>query len=97
MEIDELVKAVQTLNAEDAFRVRLTLDNWRTIAPYLARYDIRAVSRRGVPTPEDFDPVALRGFVNRVFAVRFNLEIYVNQQCQHPCGPRALEASDATR
>ena len=42
MEIDELVKAVQTLNAEDAFRARLTLDNWRTIAPYLARYDIRA-------------------------------------------------------
>ena len=42
MEIDDLVKAVQTLNAEDAFRARLTLDNWRTIAPYLARYDIRA-------------------------------------------------------
>ena len=31
--IDELVKAVQTLNADDAFRARLTLDNWRTIAP----------------------------------------------------------------
>jgi len=58
------------------------------------RYDIRAVSHRGVPTPEDFDPVALRGFVNRVFAARFNLEIYLNQQCQHPCGPRALEATE---
>jgi signal-transduction protein with cAMP-binding, CBS, and nucleotidyltransferase domain len=42
MDIDELVKAVQTLNADDAFRARLTLDNWRTIAPYLARYEIRA-------------------------------------------------------
>jgi CRP/FNR family cyclic AMP-dependent transcriptional regulator len=42
MEIDELVKAVQTLNADDAFRARLTIDNWRTIAPYLARYEIRA-------------------------------------------------------
>ena len=41
MDIDELVKAVQTLNADDAFRARLTLDNWRTIAPYLARYEIR--------------------------------------------------------
>ncbi len=41
MEIDELVQAVQTLNAEDAFRARLTHDNWRTIAPYLARYEIR--------------------------------------------------------
>ena len=42
MDIDELVKAVQTLNADDAFRARLTIDNWRTIAPYLARYEIRA-------------------------------------------------------
>jgi CRP/FNR family cyclic AMP-dependent transcriptional regulator len=42
MEIDELVLALQSLNAEDAFRARLTLDNWRTVAPYLARHDIRA-------------------------------------------------------
>lgn len=42
MEIDALVQAVQTLNAADAFRARLTLDNWRTIAPYLARYEMRA-------------------------------------------------------
>ena len=42
MEIDELVRAVQTLNAEDSFRARLTLENWRVIAPYLARYEIRA-------------------------------------------------------
>ena len=49
------------------------------------------------PRPTDFDPVALRGFVNRVLAARFDLEIYVNQQCQHPCGPRALETADAAR
>ena len=42
MEIDELVHAIQTLNAEDAFRSRLTLDQWRTIAPYLTRHEIRA-------------------------------------------------------
>ena len=42
MEIDELVQAVQTLNAEDAFRARLTLEQWRVIAPYLARHEIRA-------------------------------------------------------
>jgi len=42
MDIDELVQAIQSLNAEDAFRVRLTYDQWRTLAPYLARYDIRA-------------------------------------------------------
>src|SRR5664279_2237738 len=42
MEIDELVSVVQSLNTEDAFRARLTLENWRVIAPYLARYEIRA-------------------------------------------------------
>ena len=42
MEIDDLVTAVQTLNAEDAFRARLSLENWRVLAPYLARYEIRA-------------------------------------------------------
>ena len=42
MEIDELVTAVQTLNADDAFRARLSLESWRVLAPYLARYEIRA-------------------------------------------------------
>jgi CRP-like cAMP-binding protein len=42
MEFNELVQALQTLNAEDAFRPRLTSDQWRTIAPYLTQHDIRA-------------------------------------------------------
>jgi CRP-like cAMP-binding protein len=42
MGIEELVQAVQTLNAEDAFRARLSLDQWRVIAPYLGRHEIRA-------------------------------------------------------
>ena len=42
MEIDELVRAVQTLNAEDAFRARLSFDQWRTLIPYLSRHEIRA-------------------------------------------------------
>ena len=42
MEIDELVQAIQTLNAEDAFRARLSLEQWRNIAPYLTRHEIRA-------------------------------------------------------
>jgi len=42
MEINDLVQAMQTLNAEDAFRPRLTLDQWRVISPYLTRHDIRA-------------------------------------------------------
>lgn len=42
MEINELVQAIQTLNAEDAFRARLNLEQWRTIAPYLTRHEIRS-------------------------------------------------------
>ena len=41
MDIGELVQALQTLNAEDAFKPRLSIDQWRTIAPYLTRHDIR--------------------------------------------------------
>ena len=42
MEFNDLVQAIQTLNAEDAFRVRLTIDQWRAISPYLTRHEIRA-------------------------------------------------------
>ena len=42
MDISALVQALQTLNAEDAFRARLSLDQWRLIAPYLTRHEIRA-------------------------------------------------------
>jgi CRP/FNR family cyclic AMP-dependent transcriptional regulator len=42
MEIDELVQAIQTLNAEDAFRARLSVEQWRLVAPYLTRHEIRA-------------------------------------------------------
>jgi CRP-like cAMP-binding protein len=42
MDVEELVKAIQSLNAEDAFRARLTLDQWRSVAAYLTRHEIRA-------------------------------------------------------
>lgn len=42
MEFNDLVHAMQTLNADDAFRPRLSLDQWRIISPYLTRHDIRA-------------------------------------------------------
>jgi CRP-like cAMP-binding protein len=42
MDINALVQALQTLNAEDAFRPRLSIEQWRLIAPYLTRHDIRA-------------------------------------------------------
>ena len=42
MDFDKLVQAIQTLNAEDALRARLTADQWRAIAPYLTRHDVRS-------------------------------------------------------
>ncbi len=42
MELNELVQAIQSLNAEDAFRTRLTAEQWRTIGQFLTRHDIRA-------------------------------------------------------
>ena len=42
MDIDALTQAVQTLNAEDAFRPRLGLEQWRALATYLTRHEVRA-------------------------------------------------------
>ncbi|UCH19081.1 MAG: cyclic nucleotide-binding domain-containing protein [Burkholderiales bacterium] len=42
MEIKELVQSVQSLNADDALRTRLSLDQWRVLSQYLTRHEIRA-------------------------------------------------------
>ena len=42
MNIEPLVAAIQSLNAEDAFRPRLSLEQWRLVAPFLARDEIRS-------------------------------------------------------
>ena len=54
-------------------------------------YDIRALVPVAVNEPEDLHPFALRGLVNKLLASRFDLEIYVNQECQGPCGRAARE------
>jgi CRP/FNR family cyclic AMP-dependent transcriptional regulator len=41
-DISELMQAVQTLNADDAFRPRIGLELWRTLGPYLTRHELRA-------------------------------------------------------
>lgn len=51
-----------------------------------ARYDIRIEVPAPVADPERFDPVALRGVVNKLLASRFDLQVHVNQRCQEPCG-----------
>jgi CRP-like cAMP-binding protein len=42
MDIQALIDAVLSLNAEDAFAPRITLDQWRALAPYLTRHEIKA-------------------------------------------------------
>ena len=42
MDINQLVQAVQSLNADDALRARLTMDQWRMLSQYLTRHEIRA-------------------------------------------------------
>lgn len=42
MDVNELVRAVQSLNTEDAFRPRLTPEQWRGVTPFLTPHDIRA-------------------------------------------------------
>jgi hypothetical protein len=48
------------------------------------RYDVRVEA--AVPEPRDFEPYALRQGLTRLLAVEFGLEIYVNGDCQPPCG-----------
>ncbi|MEY2892626.1 MAG: hypothetical protein RJA98_2534 [Pseudomonadota bacterium] len=42
MDYSQLIDAVRTLNAEDAFRPRLAPDQWKALEPYLTRHEIRA-------------------------------------------------------
>ena len=42
MSIDSLFQAMHTLNAEDAFRPRLDVDQWRILAAFLSQYRLRS-------------------------------------------------------
>src|ERR1700757_1760296 len=42
MNIQPLVHAVQTLNAYDAFRARLSPENWRVLGSYLMRREMKS-------------------------------------------------------
>ncbi|HEX6637627.1 MAG TPA: serine hydrolase, partial [Steroidobacteraceae bacterium] len=48
------------------------------------RHDVRIAAP--VIEPEDFDLYALRNVITRELATAFGLEIYVNNECQKPCG-----------
>lgn len=42
MDANELVHAIQTLNAEDSFRPRLDAQQWRVFCQYLTRHELRS-------------------------------------------------------
>ena len=42
MEFSDLIFAVQTLNAPDAFKPRLTLAQWKSLEPYLVKREVPA-------------------------------------------------------
>jgi CRP/FNR family cyclic AMP-dependent transcriptional regulator len=68
MDITTLVQAVQSLNSSDAFRAGLGAQHWQTLAPYLARHELRAghlLMRQG-----DADR-------NAYFLEQGNLQVYV--------------------
>lgn len=49
-----------------------------------SRHDVRIES--AVIEPDRFDTYALRNVITRELATNFGLEIYVNSECQKPCG-----------
>ncbi|MDH4059867.1 MAG: cyclic nucleotide-binding domain-containing protein [Aquincola sp.] len=42
MDIQPLYEAMRSLNADDAFKARLSLEQWRMVEPFLTRADVRA-------------------------------------------------------
>ena len=42
MDIQQLFDAVHSLNADDAFKPRLTLEQWRSMQPFLTGHAVRA-------------------------------------------------------
>ena len=58
------------------------------------RYDIRVRAPGAISDPEELNPHALRGLVNKLLASRFDVEIQVFQVCQIPCGRYAATATN---
>jgi hypothetical protein len=63
----------------------------------VSRYDIRARVPVAVSEPENLHPFALRGMVNKLLASRFDLEIYLNKECQTACGQTLPVSTERAR
>ena len=42
MDIQPLYDAMRSLNADDAYKARLSLEQWKMIEPFLTRIEVRA-------------------------------------------------------
>ena len=60
-------------------------------------YDIRALVPVAVSEPENLHPFALRGMVNKLLSSRFDLDIYLNKECQTACGQASPANSGRAR
>ena len=56
------------------------------------RYDVRI--QANVPVPQEFDSYALRQNLTKALSEQFGLEIYLNGDCQPPCGNYHLALAD---
>ena len=56
------------------------------------RYDLRIRAR--IVEPDDFDAYALQGRITQYLAERFWLELYINGECQPPCGKDGVAMPD---
>jgi len=56
------------------------------------RYDVRVEA--AVPDAREFEPYALRQGLTKLLAEKFGLEIYVNGDCQPPCGNYRVALAD---
>ena len=50
-----------------------------------------------VSEPENLHPFALRGMVNKLLSSRFDLDIYLNKECQTACGQASPANSGRAR
>ncbi len=62
-----------------------------------SHYDIRVRVPGAVSEPENLHPFALRGMVNKLLSSRFDLEIYLNKECQTACGQTLPVSAERAR
>jgi hypothetical protein len=98
--------SVRNANLHDLVAIAYGVNRYSVITPQMfsgaesasrswmhwPRYDIRV--QASMPAPRDFDPYALRQNLTKALSEQFGLEIYVNGDCQPPCGNYHLALAD---